>query len=151
MSFEYAFSVRFRCTKCGICCGNTREKIRHILLLSIEAEQIAAATSQPISEFAVKVEGKAPYSHEMRKTPQDGKCVFLEKNHCTIYSLRPLICRFYPFELKVAANQKHEFLYTNECPGIGKGRILGKNYFGELFQLARAKARAECRFIEEKC
>jgi Fe-S-cluster containining protein len=148
MSFEYAVAVRFRCTKCGICCGNTREKIRHILLLGTEAEQIAAATSQPISEFALEVEGKAPYSHEMRKTAQDGKCVFLEKNHCTIYSLRPLICRFYPFELKIAANQKHEFLYTNECPGIGKGKILGKNYFGKLFQLARARARAESRFNE---
>jgi Fe-S-cluster containining protein len=116
--------------------------------LSTEAEQIAAATSQPISKFTVKVEGKAPYSYEMKKTAEDGKCVFLKKNHCTIYSLRPLICRFYPFELKIAANRKHEFLYTDECPGIGKGKMLGKNYFGKLFQLARAKARAECRFNE---
>jgi Fe-S-cluster containining protein len=118
--------------------------------LSTEAEQIAAATSQPISEFAVKVEDKAPYSYEMKKTAEDGKCVFLEKNHCTFYSLRPLICRFYPFELKIAANQKHEFLYTDECPGISKGKMLGKNYFRKLFQLACTKAKAECKFNEEK-
>jgi len=145
MSFEYPAAVRFRCIKCGICCGNTQEKIRHILLLSTEAEKIAAATSQPISEFAVKVEDKAPYSYEMRKTVENGKCVFLENNHCTIYSLRPLICRFYPFELKIAANRKHKFLYTDKCPGIGKGKMLSKNYFEKLFQLAHAKAKAEYR------
>jgi Fe-S-cluster containining protein len=144
MSFGYPVAVRFRCLKCGICCGDTKEKIRHILVLSKEAEEIALATSQSISAFAVRVEGKAPYSYEMKKTAEDGKCVFLEKNQCAIYSLRPLICRFYPFELKVAVNQKHEFLYADECLGIGKGRMLSKNYFGKLFQLARAKTRAEC-------
>jgi Fe-S-cluster containining protein len=151
VNFDYPTAMRFRCTKCGICCGNTQEKIRHILLLGTETEQIAAATSQPISEFAVKFEGKAPYSHEIKKTAENGKCVFLKKNHCTIYSQRPLICRFYPFELKIVMNQKHEFLYTDECPGIGKGKKLGKNYFEKLFQLAHAKARAECRLSEEKC
>jgi len=150
MSFEYPAAVHFRCVKCGICCGDTKKKIRHILILSTEAEQIASATSQPISAFAVKIEDKAPYSYEMKKTAENGKCVFLEKNHCTIYPLRPLICRFYPFELKIAANQKNEFLYTDECQGIGKGKMLGKNYFGKLFQLARTKAKAECKFNEEK-
>jgi len=150
MNFDYPTAVHFRCIKCGICCGNTREKIRHVLLLRTEAEQIAAATLQSISEFAVKVEDRVPYSYEMRKTAEDGKCVFLENNHCTIYSLRPLICRFYPFELKIAGNRKHEFLYTDECLGIGKGKMLGENYFRKMFKLARAKARADCRFNEAK-
>ena len=137
MSFEYPVGVHFRCTKCGICCGNTQEKVRHILLLNTEAAQIAAATSQPSSEFAVKVDDRAPYSYEVKKTTEGGKCIFLKKRQCTIYSLRPLICRFYPFELRIAANRKHEFLYTDECPGIGKGKMLGKSYFRKLLQLAR--------------
>jgi Fe-S-cluster containining protein len=143
MSFDYPHAVRFKCTKCGICCGNTQEKIRHILLLNRDAEQIAAATLQPISKFATKIEDKAPYGYEMKKTAENGKCIFLEKNQCTIYSLRPLICRFYPFELEITANQKHEFLYTDECPSIGKGKTLSKNYFEKLFHLAQAKTKAE--------
>jgi len=150
MNFDYPTAVHFRCIKCGICCGNTREKIRHVLLLRTEAEQIAAATLQSISEFAVKVEDRVPYSYEMRKTAEDGKCVFLENNHCTIYSLRPLICRFYPLQLKTGVNRKHEFLHTSECPGIGKGKLLRANDFERLFQLAQAKARAERRLNEEK-
>jgi len=143
VNFEYPAALRFQCTKCGICCGDTQEKIRHILLLSAEAEQIATATSQPITHFAVQVEGKAPYGYEMKKTLKNGKCVFLAQNRCTIYALRPLICRFYPFELKMAANRKYQFLCTDECPSIGKGKVLGKNYFEELFQLACAKTQVQ--------
>ena len=140
MSFNYPVAVRFQCVKCGICCGDTKEKTRRILLLRTEAEQIATATLQPISEFTVKIKDKAPYSYEMKKT-EDGKCVFLENNCCTIYSVRPLICRFYPFELKMAHSQKYTFLYTDECSGINKGPMLNENYFRKLFRLARAKSR----------
>jgi Fe-S-cluster containining protein len=140
VNFDYPNAVRFHCIKCGICCGDTKEKNRHILLLRTEAEQIAKKTLQPVFKFAVKIKDKAPYSYEMKKR-ENGKCVFLEKDRCTIYSLRPLICRFYPFELKVLHNQKYTFLYTEECPGINKGRLLSEGYFKRMFRLARAKFR----------
>ena len=141
MNFDYPSTVRFRCIKCGICCGDTKEKTRHILLLKLEAEQIAKITAQPISKFAVELKGKAPYSYEMKKRAEDGKCVFLEKNRCTIYPLRPLICRFYPFELKMSRSRKYKFLFTEECPGINKGRMLSESYFRKMFRLARIKHR----------
>jgi Fe-S-cluster containining protein len=150
VNFDYPAELRFQCTKCVICCGDTKEKTRRILLLTAEAEQIATATSQPIASFAVKIEGKAPYSHEMKKMRENGKCVFLENNSCIIYPLRPLICRFYPFELKMAANRRYKFLCTNECPSIGKGKALSKNYFEELFQMARTKTKRHRRHSEKK-
>jgi len=140
MSFNYPIAIRFRCVKCGTCCGDTKEKTRHILLLRAEAEQIATATLQSTSEFTVEIVDKAPYSYEMKKT-EEGKCVFLENNCCTIYTVRPLICRFYPFELKMAQDQKYTFLYTSECSGINKGPVLNEIYFRKLFRLARAKYR----------
>jgi Fe-S-cluster containining protein len=127
--------------KCGVCCGDTKEKTRHILLLRTEAEQIATITSRPISKFAVKIKNRMPYSYEMKKRAEDGKCVFLEKNLCTIYSLRPLICRCYPFELKSSHNRKYTFLFTEECLGINKGRMLSEGYFRKMFLLAQAKHR----------
>jgi Fe-S-cluster containining protein len=140
VNFDYPTAVRFHCIKCGTCCGDTKEKTRHILLLRTEAEQIAKTTMQPIFKFAVKIKGKTPYSYEMKKR-ENGKCAFLENDQCTIYPLRPLICRFYPFELKVLHNRKPKFLYTEECPGINKGRLLNKDYFRKMFRLARAKFR----------
>jgi len=100
----------------------------------VEAEQISVVKSKPVKNFARKIEGCKPYVYEIRKTVEEGKCVFLEGNNCTIYALRPLICRFYPFELKVAKNGKQEFLYTEECLGIGKGRRLKKEFFKNLLQ-----------------
>jgi hypothetical protein len=138
MNFNYPTAVRFQCIKCGICCGDTKEKTRHILLLKTEAEQIATTTSQQTSKFTIKINNKAPYTYKMKKT-KNGKCIFLKNNRCTIYTARPLICRFYPFELKTAHRGKHTFLYTTECPGINKGPMLSKNYFRKLLRLARAQ------------
>jgi Fe-S-cluster containining protein len=139
VNFEYPATVRFHCTKCGICCGDTKEKTRHILLLNAEAEQIAKATAQPISAFARKIKNKTPYVYEMKKTAEKGKCVFLKNNRCTIYPLRPLICRFYPFELKTSQDGKYQFFFTEECPGINTGRKLSEVYFRKMLRLAQAK------------
>ena len=138
MRFDYPTELRFQCTKCGLCCGDTKTKNRHILLLPAEAEQIAKATNQPTAQFTVKIEGKAPYTHEMKKTTENGKCLFLKKNRCTIYQIRPLICRFYPFQL-TTKNQKPHFQHTTECPSIGKGKTLTKTYYQKLLKLAQAK------------
>jgi Fe-S-cluster containining protein len=137
VGFKYPGNVRFHCLLCGICCGDTKEKARHILLLDAEAEKIAKATLKPVSGFAEKIEGHEPYIYEMKKTAKEGKCVFLENERCTIYALRPLICRFYPFELRVGTNGKHEFLCTTECPGVGRGKKLKQDYFERLFQEAK--------------
>jgi len=102
--------------------------------LTIEANRISISTSKPIEEFATKIGDHAPYAYEMKKTVKEGKCVFLEKKRCIIYPLRPLICRFYPFELKITRNGKYEFLYTKECPGIGNGERLTKGYFKNLLE-----------------
>jgi Fe-S-cluster containining protein len=140
MKLDYPAAVRFGCIKCGICCGDTKEKERHILVLKREADQIAASTGQSVSKFAKKVGGKKPYFYELRKA-EDGKCVFLRKNQCVIYSLRPLVCRFYPFELGAFGNGRYKFQHTGECPGIGKGTELEASYFRQLFQLANVQLR----------
>ena len=139
MKLAFPRKIRFGCIKCGICCGDTQEKARHILLLSSEAEEIATSSLKSISEFANEIEGKTPYSYEMKKKPENGKCVFLSSSSCTIYSLRPLICRFYPFELTPMANARYVFRYTKDCPGIGRERELERCYFENLFRLACTK------------
>jgi Fe-S-cluster containining protein len=135
MNFDYPNRIHFHCLKCGICCSDTREKDRHILLLSNEAASIAKKLRQPISDFATKIKNRVPYKFEMKKK-ENGKCTFLENNQCVIYSFRPLICRFYPFEMKGGQDQKYVFICTDECPGIDKGRELKENYFKKMFQMA---------------
>jgi hypothetical protein len=139
MDYTYPPNVGFTCNLCGLCCGDTPQKTRHILLLECEAEEISAKSVLPIEEFAVEKADCSPYVYEMKK-PNGGKCFFLKDNKCSIYSARPLICRFYPFELRYDKNRNnHVFNYTQECPTINKGKALTKTDFEELFLLAKQR------------
>jgi Fe-S-cluster containining protein len=138
IDFTYPSNVRFECSRCTLCCGDTGTKTRHILLLTKEAERISGASLRALETFACSVVGHEPYAYEMKKD-KEGKCVFLRRNRCIIYAVRPLICRCYPFELKPERNGGHVFSPTPECPGLGSGGHLKEDYFSELFQLARER------------
>jgi len=140
VSFAYPRNVRFHCTRCTLCCGNTQTRTRHILVLRKEAKAISEATSKPVNTFAHRINGHEPYVFEMRKR-RDGKCVFLECYTCVIYASRPLICRYYPFELKSQIDGKCEFSFTSECPGVASGRVLKVSYFRALFRIACERLR----------
>jgi Fe-S-cluster containining protein len=99
----------------------------------LEAKRISQKTLKSVDEFAEKMEGCKPYAYKMKKT-KDGKCIFLKGNLCTIYQIRPLICLFYPFELKEVGNDRYTFAHTRECPAIGKGPQLKRSYFETLFK-----------------
>jgi Fe-S-cluster containining protein len=136
VEFRYPKNMRFKCSRCTQCCGDTEKRIRHVLLFEKEAERISKITSKPIEAFACRVVGHEPYLYEMKKG-KEGKCIFLERKGCAVYVSRPLICRYYPFELKNDGNEILLFSPTDECPGIGVGEVLKESYFSELFRLAR--------------
>lgn len=138
MDFTYPSDVCFTCNGCALCCGDTDHKLRHILLLESEAEEISAATGQPIEDFCNESNGTQPYIYEMKKC--EGDCVFLKDHKCTIYELRPLICRFYPFTLKFDADKDtYVFTATSECPMIGRGKPMAKKDFEALYALAKQR------------
>jgi Fe-S-cluster containining protein len=133
LSFEHPVTVRFRCNRCTLCCGDAEKRVRNILLLKNEADRIAERTSKRVSEFTDRVSGFEPYLYRMKKNSGE-KCLFLKNKSCAIYGIRPLICRFYPFELRSAGGDKYVFAYTNECPCIGTGPNLKREYFDRLFK-----------------
>ncbi|MCX8150788.1 MAG: YkgJ family cysteine cluster protein [Candidatus Bathyarchaeota archaeon] len=141
MNIEYPKAVVFKCDNCGICCGDTEQKTRHILLTAKDAQRIAQYTRQPILKFAYSVKGKSPYVYEMNKNAVTKKCVFHKNNQCSIYVHRPLICKFYPFQL-TTDNEKYTFKITSECPAVysldtlSEGEILGERYFKQLLKVA---------------
>jgi Fe-S-cluster containining protein len=142
LSFSYPTDVIFRCARCGQCCGDTKQKVRHILLLRSDAQKIVEQTKRSVSDFSKEVEGKSPYVYEMLKDSKTGKCIFLENSQCTIYDFRPLICRFYPFELKTDSTRTPCFKATMECPSISFQSTPGENkvpekHFKILLDLAQ--------------
>jgi Fe-S-cluster containining protein len=107
--------------------------------LESEADAISAETSLPKQAFTKKTADKTPYCYEMKKS-SEGKCFFLKDKQCCIYAFRPLICRFYPFELKFDSDKNlHVFDFTVECPGINKGNAVTRKDFEALFLLAQER------------
>lgn len=108
-------------------------------MLESEAQEIKEKTGREIGEFCFEVHDKQPYRFEMKKQ-SDGKCVFLNPEGCVIYGFRPLICMFYPFELKFDQDmQTYLFNPTMECPAINQGKLLGETDFRKLFMLAQER------------
>jgi len=139
VEFTYPVNLRFECNRCGLCCGDTKQKIRHVLLLESEAEKIASDTCQLITDFSVEINDNNPYVYEMKKS-SEGKCVFLKDKQCSIYALRPLVCVCYPFELKFNKGEgMYNFDFTVECPRINQGKFLDKTVFERLLRLARER------------
>lgn len=147
--FDYPKRVRFHCTRCTLCCGDTKAKDRHILMLEREAKRISQRVSKPVEAFACRISGREPYVFEMQKI-KEGRCVFLAGNICNIYTSRPLICRYYPFQLKTLENGLHAFYSTKECPGVGAGRLLRKDYFETLYRKAQQELKDEDRSAVER-
>ena len=130
MKLSYPKNIRFECQRCAKCCGDTLERKRNILLLEPEAGQISAVTKLEPAEFSNPSSGTAPYRYVMNK--KEGKCIFLKSTDCHIYPHRPLICRFYPFSLEQLGAESYEFKVSEECPGVGLGKVIKEEDFAAM-------------------
>jgi Fe-S-cluster containining protein len=122
-SFSHA---SFQCPiKCDACC---RRSIGPGLT-EMDYQRICWKTSQ--SDVAEKRDHPLfPYQLKTR----EGACLFLNNQaQCSIYSIRPILCRLYPLQLHFQWNGK--LLWCLEhCPGVGseKGIALEGAYLESL-------------------
>jgi Fe-S-cluster containining protein len=96
---------QFSCTHCGKCCrwpGN-------VLLTEPDIERLSAALKLDsrafIERFTRLAENRAQLS---LRDGEDGACIFLKQDRCSVYAARPAQCRIFPFP-----NTTPE-----ECPGL---------------------------------
>ena len=55
--------------------------------------------------------------------PEDEPCMFLTESGCSIYPVRPVQCRSFPFWPENINNPKNWFGLKKICPGIDMGRL----------------------------
>jgi Fe-S-cluster containining protein len=93
--------VGFKCTLCGKCC--TKEFNDHVFLLDTDidrAKRIDPSSIVPAPYFELcDQHGNFYVSGYSLRCRENGDCIFLKDNRCTIYSDRFSICRVYPFML----------------------------------------------------
>ncbi|MEW6222643.1 MAG: YkgJ family cysteine cluster protein [Candidatus Hadarchaeota archaeon] len=130
--------VSFACQRCARCCGDTPHRGRSVYMLDEEVKTITQTTGMGTPEFAQQISGMNSYKYKMKK--RNGKCVFLKDGACRIYSVRPLVCQFFPFAVK-KYNGDFVFEISDDCPGIGLGTHVGPEHFNRMVEIAVKKIR----------
>lgn len=143
---DFPEGIRWRCKRCGMCCGDTGDRKRRILAMEYEVERIARFTGLEAGAFSYPT-GRGLYTHAIRKA--NGVCVFLKNGSCSIYEVRPLVCVFYPFSMSQRDGGLRFELTKERCPGIGEGEVLGREHFEGLFRAYMRVMEAGARALME--
>jgi uncharacterized protein len=135
----FADGLRFTCTQCGNCCTGgpgyvwiTKEEIVDLAeFLKITREQTVERYCRKINgRFSLKESRNAKtggydcvfMQEQMPAKPADGQSIVQPLRTCSIYPVRPVQCRTFPFwdtSLTTPAAWKS---VGRQCPGIGQGR-----------------------------
>ena len=118
----------FSCVLCGKCC--TTEYNGHVFLLDGEATRISVHHPDsliPAPEFELADEEGVFYvSGYALRVQEDGACIFLRHDRCTIYDERFSICRIYPYMLHREPDRRKNLTFR---------QISGLNEHGEYHNL----------------
>jgi hypothetical protein len=111
----------FHCKRCGKCCKNDWGD-NTVSAFPGEVRAIAHSTGLEWLEIVSPMESRDKDEHGEYHTfewalqkQKNGDCKFLKDGACTIYEVRPLICRTYPMRLESGQ------LELYECDGLGSG------------------------------
>jgi Fe-S-cluster containining protein len=84
---------RFVCTGCGECCRWPG----HVLLRDQDIEELAAYLGLTVRVFVEQYTRLASNRAQLSlRDQEDGSCIFLVDDACSVYGVRPKQCRTFP-------------------------------------------------------
>jgi len=122
--FYKQHKLRFSCTGCGDCCHGNPES-HYVAASGAEIERIRRHLGIGQNWLRRRyLERIGPQEFGIRILPE-GKCSFLGADgKCSIYSLRPLQCRTYPFWPEIVMHAKDWQREAKKCEGINRGNVV---------------------------
>ena len=121
----YAEGLAFECTGCGQCCSGPEEGYVWVAPAEIEAiaEYLKLTVDQVVRQYTRRVGQRVSLIEK-----QNADCIFLGEatngNHsCTIYPVRPVQCRTWPFWPTNLTSPRAWALAQQRCRGINRGRL----------------------------
>lgn len=117
---------RFECQRCLYCCSS---ESGYVFLSKEDVANLSAFLALGEEEFidiyCRKVDYGLYYMISL-KEKDNYDCIFLSKEGCKVYKARPHQCSTYPFWKGIADDPLSWNEESKSCPGIGKGRVYGK-------------------------
>lgn len=130
--FFFDSGLRFSCTRCGRCCSGAPGTV---FINQSEAARIARHLGLSQTDFLEKFAYPFKSGHSLKERP-NGDCIFLQNGRCSIYRVRPIQCRTYPFWPENLQTPEAWEKEARHCPGIGAGRLHSREEILKLLQRA---------------
>lgn len=115
--------IRFKCSGCGECCRHVKEGVpvnsqdafyltKHLRDLGVDI----CCIDQFIDQFAVPalLDDCGYFVYFLKSVGENDACIFLNENHCSVQTAKPLACRLYPFMVDPGESGNYSYLYSRE-------------------------------------
>lgn len=118
----YRDGLRFECTQCGNCCTGAPG---HVWVTDDDIRAIAEYLDKPVGEIRLLNTRPAQGRVSLNEYP-NGDCVYFDPQarRCTIYPVRPLQCRTWPFWKSNLATREDWQRTQQTCPGTNTGEFV---------------------------
>lgn len=112
----YKEGLSFKCTECGKCCSGSPG---YVWVSEQDIEKIADYLNLPINLFRRKYLRQKNGRYSLIEIKSDEyNCVFLKDNKCSIYPVRPIQCRTYPWWQTNLSSKEAWEKAAKVCEGI---------------------------------
>ena len=125
----YSDGLTFACQGCGNCCSGPDEG--YVWISPTEIAAAAEFMKISVEEFKKLYAYRVGLKYSLREKHPGKDCVFLEPNPngskgCSIYPVRPLQCRTWPFWKENLHSTRFWDVAAHGCPGMNRGNCLGQ-------------------------
>jgi Fe-S-cluster containining protein len=132
----YQAGLSFTCTQCGNCCSG---EPGYVWLTKSEIRRISEYLGRSDAWLDRSHLRRVGFRYSLTERP-DGDCIFLDRREdgstgCSIYPVRPLQCRTWPFWNQNLWNEGSWNDAHTKCPGMNRG----KQYTFEEIEAIRTK------------
>ena len=118
--------IRFECQGSGNCCvSRGTYGFVYLSKKDIKKLSIGFKTTEKnfVKNYCQKTDG---FIHLKELKKNNGNCIFLKDNKCTVYKSRPIQCRTWPFWPENMNTKTWNNDIAKNCPGVGKGKVKTK-------------------------
>lgn len=118
----YKDGLKFSCQRCSCCC---RHEPGYVFLSENDLVKMYKRVDMPRKKFIKKYCRVVDLGGIKRLSlieKENNDCIFWDKG-CTVYEVRPLQCKSFPFWAHNLINEETWNSVANSCPGVGRDEL----------------------------